>query len=335
MENQQLMQEDEIDLSQYIKAIAKHKKTFLAVFLLILAAGIAYILFSPKIYRASMMIQPPVVGPSLSGANDLETAENLKGLIVNGVYNEKLKKISNIDSEIGSLNFKVKIPDKTNILKVSIDLEGRKKELGVDLLQGLSKTIFNSFVKSIGAKVGDILNQIKSNERAIISTKEKAKNLQEQIKEISLREDKLLEELKAVTLNAKEVWEKRDIYLKESAPSGNSPALFLASYLQNNSNYLNQLNNQSSELSIRRANLGLEFKNIEVQVSNYQTEIDKLNINKDFISNIKIIAQPKISPGPVSPNKKKTIAISIAIGLFSGLLAVFLQEFWVNNLVKK
>ena len=179
MENQQYIQEDVIDLSQYIKVIANRKKTFLTVFLLILAAGIAYILFSPKIYRASMMIQPPVVGPSLSGANDLETAENLKGLIVNGVYNEKLKKISNIDSEIGSLNFKVKIPDKTNILKVSIDLEGRKKELGVDLLQGLSKTIFNSFVKSIGAKVGDILNQIKSNERAIISTKEKAKNLQE------------------------------------------------------------------------------------------------------------------------------------------------------------
>jgi len=200
MENQQYIQEDVIDLSQYIKVIANRKKTFLTVFLLILAAGIAYILFSPKIYRASMMIQPPVVGPSLSGANDLETAENLKGLIVNGVYNEELKKISNIDSEISSLDFKVEIPNKTNILKVSIDLERRKKELGVDLLQGLSKTISNSFAKSIGAKVGDILNQIKSNERAIISTKEKAKNLQEQIKETSFREDKLLEELKVVNL---------------------------------------------------------------------------------------------------------------------------------------
>ena len=57
-------EEVEIDLSQYVKMIVKRKKTFIAVFMLILAIGVTYVLFSPKIYRISMMIQPPVIGPS-------------------------------------------------------------------------------------------------------------------------------------------------------------------------------------------------------------------------------------------------------------------------------
>ena len=282
-----------------------------------------------------MMIQPPVVGQSLTGANDLESAENLKGLIINGAYNDELSEILHLDLDKNILAFKAKIPDKTNILQVSIDLESKKKELGLDLLQDLGKTISNSFAKIIEAKIADVANQLKINEQGIIIAKEKAKNIQEQIKEVELREDKLLEELKTANLTATQIWEKRDLYLKENASSGNSPALFLASFLQNNANYLNQLNNQSSDLSIRRTNLELELKNIDSQIINFQIEIDKLNISKNFISNLKIIAQPRVLPSRISPNKKKILAISIVIGLFLGVIATFLQEFWVNNLVKK
>ncbi len=334
-QNSQNYEEMEIDLSQYIKVIVKRKKTLIAVFLLTLAIGFTNILFSPKIYRASMMIQPPVIGPSLTGANDLESAENLKGLIINGAYNEELKKLLNMDLDKNPIGFKVEIPSKTNILQVSVDLESKKKEFGVVLLQSLSNLISGSYVKSIEARVSDIASQIKSNERAIVGAKEKAKNLQEQVKEVSVREDKLLEELKTVNLNTTQVWEKRDLYLKENTSSGSSPALFFASYLQNNSNYLNQLNNQSSDLSIRRTNLNLELKNIDSQISEFQMEIDKLNISKDFIANLRIISQPRASFNPISSGKKKALAISIVMGLFLGVLAVFLQEFWANNLVKK
>lgn len=334
-QNSQNYEEVEIDLSQYIKVIVKRKKTFIAVFLLILAVGIAYVLFSPKIYRISMMIQPPVVGQSLTGANDLESAENLKGLIVNGTFNDDLRKSLNLNFDDVNLEFKVVIPSKTNILQVNIDLENKQKEFGIVLLRNLANLISDSYAKMIEARIADISSLIKSSERAIVGAKEKAKNLQEQIKEVSLREDKLLEELKATNLTSAQIWEKRDLYLKESASLGNSPALFLASFLQNNSNYLNQLNNQSSDLSIRRTNLNLDLKNIDSQISEFQMAIDKLNINKAFISNLKIIAQPRVSPNPIRPSKKKTLAISIVMGLFLGVLVIFLQEFWVNNLVKK
>lgn len=335
MENQQKIQEDEIDLRQYIRVIAKRKKTLIAVSLLTFTIGLVNMLFSPKIYRVSMMIQPPVIGPSLTGANDFESAENLKGLIINGVFNDELRGSLNLDYSNINLGFNVVIPSKTNILKINIDLEEKKKKLGIDLLQELSKSITNRFTKSIEAKIEDISNQIKLKERGIVNTKEKAENLQQQIKEISLREDKLLEELKTVNLTTAEIWQKRDLYLKENVSSGNSLALFLASYLQNNSNYLNQLNNQTSDLSMRSNDLNLELKNIGFQINNLQMEIDKLNIDKNFISNLKIVEQPKVYYSPINSNKKKTLAISIIIGLLLGMLTIFLQEFWVRNLLKE
>jgi hypothetical protein len=322
----------ELDISDYLNVIVKRKKTLFFVVLLTLAISVGVVLMqsSLKIYRVSMMMQPPVIGPSFTGANDLESAENLKALIVSGAFNDELQKTLNLGPNVVNLEFEVVIPNKTNILQVGINLEGKKKEFGIELLQGLSNAISNKFAKNIEANIADISSQIKFNERGIVDAKEKANSLQLQIKEILVREDKLLEELKAVNLTTAQIWEKRDLYLKESTSSGNSLALFMASFLQNNSSYLNQLNNQFSELAIRRNNLNLELKNITSQISNFQIEIDRFNRSKDFIANLKIVAQPRVSSNPINQSKKKILGLSIALGLFCGVFAVFLQEFWVS-----
>ncbi len=334
-QNSQNYEETEIDLSQYIKVIVKRKKTLIAVLLLTLAIGFISILFSPKIYRISMMIQPPVVGQSLTGAYDLEPAENLKGLIINGAYDDELKKTLNIDLNKNNLDFKVVIPNKTNILQVSVDLENKKKEFGIVLLRNPANLISNSYAKMIEARIADISSQIKSNERSIAGAKEKAKNLQEQIKEVTVREDKLREETKIVNENTAQILAKREELLKNNTATENVSILLLTNFIQNNSSYSNQLNNQFSELSLRRVNLSLELKSTDSQISEFQMAIDQLNISKNFIANLKIIAQPRVSANPISSNKKRTLAISIVMGLFLGVLVIFLQEFWVNNLVKK
>jgi uncharacterized protein involved in exopolysaccharide biosynthesis len=325
----------EIDLNQYIKVAVKRKNTFNAVFLLILTIGIALALLSPKKYRTSMMIQPPVAGQSLTGANDLESAENLKGLIVNGVFNEELRKRLNLDFDKDDLEFKVVIPSKTNILQVSIDLESKKKEIGVSLLRNLSDLISSSYAKSIEAKMNDSDSQIELNERAIVNAKEKAKSLQDEIKEVTIRETKLKEEIAAINLNSTQILNKREGLLKNNTTPDNASILLLTNFLQNNLSYSNQLNNQFSDLSIRRVNLSLELKNIDSQISDFQAVVDKLKIGKNFIVNLKVIAQPRVSCKPISSSKMKIFVLSIVMGLFFGLLAVFLQESWVNSLVKK
>lgn len=334
-QNSQNYEEAEIDLSQYIKVIGKRKKTLISTFLLILSIGFVYILFSPKIYRISMMIQPPVVGQSLTGANDLESAENLKALIINGAYDEELKKILKMDLDKNPLDFKVVIPSKTNILQVSVDQENKKKQFGIVLLQSLVNSISDSYAKVIEAKIVDISSQVKSNERAIVVAKEKAKNLQEQIKEATVRGDKLREEIKIVDANTGQILVKREGLFKNNTATENISILLLTNFIQNNLNYSNQLNNQFSELSLRRINLNLELKDTDSRISEFQMAIDNLKISKEFISNLRIIAQPGVSPNSISPSKKKTLAISIVMGLFLGVSLVFLQEFWVDNLVKK
>ena len=330
-QNSQNYAEVEIDPSQYIQVIVKRKKTFIAVFLLILAIGFINSLLSPKMYRTSMMIQPPAVGPSLTGANDLETAENLKGLIVNGAFNEELRKRLGLDFDKDHLGFQVVIPSKTNILQISVDLENNKKEFGVVLLRNLSDLISSGYVKSVEARINDADSQIKLNERAILNVKEKARNLQDQIKELTAREDKLKEEITAINLNTTQILTKRDGLLKNKTTPENESVLLLTNFIQNNLSYSNQLNNQLSDLTIRKVNLGLEFKNIDSQISDFQSTIDKLKIDKNFIKNLKIIAQPRVPLKPVSSSKKKIFVVSTVLGLFFGLLAVFLQEFRENN----
>jgi len=334
-QNNRNYEDIEIDLSQCIKVIVKRKKTLIVVFLLTFAIGLTNILFSPKIYRISMMIQPPVAGPSLTGADDLELAENLKGLIINGAYNEEIKKRLNMDLDKDHLDFKAIIPSKTNIIKVSVDLESKKKDFGIVLLRNLINVISDSYAKSVEARGNDIANQISLNERAILNAKEKANNLQVQIKEMNAREDKLMEEIKAININTEQVLEKRKKSFENNQAVESAATLLLANYIQNNSSYLNHVNNQYSEISIRKANFALELKNIDTQINNLQMEIDKLNIRRSFISNLKIIAQPRVFPDPVNSDKKKNFALLIFISSFLGMVAVFLHEFCAVKLVKK
>jgi LPS O-antigen subunit length determinant protein (WzzB/FepE family) len=334
-QNDRNTEEMEIDLSEYIKVFIKRKKTFIAVFLLILAIGFCRVQLSPKIYRTSMLVQPPTMGELLSGTNDLGIAENLKGLIISGAFNDELSKKMNLELNAATFNFAAVIPDKTNLLQVSVDRDSRVKESGIALLRSLCEVISLSYVKRVDAKTGEIADEIKRNERCIVNAKERSKNLQDQIIEIADRENKLREEMKGINRNTAQILADREELLKDNTAAKDVPALLLLNYLQNNSSYLNQVNNQFSDLSIRKVNLEFEVKNIEFQISDFQMVIDRLKVNKDFVSNLKIVAQPKVSPVPISPGKRKAVVLSIVMGLLLGMIAVFLREFWVNNLMNK
>jgi LPS O-antigen subunit length determinant protein (WzzB/FepE family) len=325
------MCEDEIDLSQYLQVLIKRKKIFLSTFLFIFVLGLAYILFSPKIYKVFMLIQPPVSGEALSGANDIESAENLKGLIISNAFNEELINRLNIDSNLDNLKFFVNIFAKTNVLEVSVNLESKKKEFGLVLLKGLSDVIFDSYAKRVDADSFVVANQIAQNERAIAGAKEKIKNLEDQIKEITQREQKLNQEIIMVNANTAQMLAKREAAAKDSQGADNLSSFLLTSFLQNNLSFSNQLNNQLSELSIRQTNLTTEIKNLEFKIIDFQMIIDNLSRSKSFISNVRIACQPGVSRDPISPERMKVLALSIFMGLFLGTIAVFVQEFWQKS----
>ncbi len=323
-----------VSFYDYLKVFLRRKNTFITVFLLIIViGGIRTYLFVPsQLYRATIMIQPPVIGESLTGANDLISAENLRSLIKNNVFSYQLRDKNWPDLNPDALDFSVEIPEKTNILRVSLDLDSTSKDRGAVILKKLCEVISRHFAKRIEAKLTDLDNQIKQNERNIINTRERQKNLRVQIDEITNREDKLREELKAISKNTEQILNKREELFVGNSSTESASTLLLANYLQNNSSYLNQVNNQFSALSLRRGDLDLEIKTIDSQISDFQMAIEKLNLNKSFISNLKIIGEPKIYlTSPLISNNKK-MALYMMIGLLFAILAVISHEFWIRKL---
>lgn len=334
-QNNQNYEEMEIDLSRYVKVIAKHKMAFIMVFLLILAMGFANIRFSPKIYKITMIIQPPVIGESLVNRNYPEALENIKFLLLNGTFNTEIIKRLHLGPDKAKLNFEVSIPPNTNFLMVSINQTAGNQELGVKILKTLFDTLSEKYSTLIQNENDRIDSEIKIILNNIASTEENIGSLEDRLKEIAIREDKLLDEIKLVSANTADITNKRDILLKDN-PKGNEMAsLLYSNVVQFNLGYMNQLNNQLADAKGREIDRQLEIKDYRITINNAHIEIDKLKLKKQFSSNLKISKEPEISHFPVSPSKMKILIMSIVMGLFFGLLAVFLQEFWVNNLAKK
>lgn len=340
-QNIQKREEIEIDLIKCVKVMFSRKKTFITIFLIAVVIGLAIIQFSPKIYkiyRVSMLIQPPVI-EELSEADKLKAAVDLERLIVNNAFSDALKGKLAPGLNAGALKFNVVIPDKTNFLEVSLERDRKTSESAVGLLKDLAEVISASYTQAVEAKVNAITNQIKSKEQMRTTVKEEAAKLQEQIKEIINIEDSLWKETKAIyNIKTAEILRKRQEEFKNN-PAAESPSTAaIEKYLQDNTTYLsylyNQLNNQSSNLSIRKINLNLELKNINSQLTDIQTAIDKLDTNRNSISNLKIITQPSVSPKPIGLNRKKILTYFISIGLFLGMIVVLLQEFRANTFNK-
>jgi|GEM_PF-1677729 len=330
--------EPEISFRPYFEILLKHKMILALVFFLVFLSGVAYLQLSPKMYLISMMVQAPTletdlpsVETDLSGKSNLETAENIKYLILSNFFSTELAKRVKSDLTAQELNFAVEIPQKTNVLKINIVLSEDKKELGVVLLRNLSDLISEYYARRINGKIMGIANQIKQNEEAIENSKERIKNLQNQESAIILRRDKLAEEIKAVTANTEEMLSRREELSKKGDGTENITILFLSNIIQSNFTFASQLNSQLSDLSIRIMGLPLEIKTINSQINDLQMAINKLKVSKEFISSLKVIDQPKISPSPVSPDKKKILALSMFIGLFLGVAAVFAKEFWLKE----
>lgn len=319
-------EETEIDLCQCIKLVAKHKKAFIGVFLFVLGIGLWCFLSSPEIYRISVLLYPSTINEVLSSGNDSKSAKDLEDLIINNSFNRALRKKLNLDPNKNNLEFNVAILDKSKILQVGIDLDSKEKESGVAILQNLSEIISESYAKRFEIESANIVSKVKLKERAIMSAKEKAKSLKEQIREAAAKEDKISKKKDFIITNTAQILGERERLLKISAAIENSGTLFLANQIKDNSSYLKWANKQLSELSLRKEQLGLELKNINSQINNLQMEIDKLDISKDSIPSLRILSQPKVSPTPVNSKKIKNLGLFITIGLLSGLLAVFLQE---------
>ncbi len=162
MENQQYIQEDEIDIREYINVIIKRKKLILAIFLVVVVITAVVSLRQPKIYEITSTVQ-------LGSVNELLIKnEDAKAIILN--QNSLLAIINdlNLKVEVESLQKNIKISDisGTNLLKIKITYPG------IDMA-----------FKIIDAIVNPLIAQGKSAyQEKLTITNERLKELDEEIK---------------------------------------------------------------------------------------------------------------------------------------------------------
>ena len=143
MENPHLIQEDEIDLREYIKVITKRKIFILGVFLIAVIATAIFSYSSPKVYKATatIMITPSVLQNALSpskGLWDMDKNDSLGG--------DKMSP------------WNISIDTHVNLLKSNLVLQRTIQKLNLKDVSGKDETVENleknlNIMKAVGESV--------------------------------------------------------------------------------------------------------------------------------------------------------------------------------------
>jgi capsular polysaccharide biosynthesis protein len=178
MGNQQNIQEDEVDLKEYLKIIIKRKKLILGVFLVSIFIAVVVSLCMPKIYEITSTIQ-------LGSVNEpLIKNEDAKAIILN--QNSLLSVINQLDLKIDVKKFKkhISIDDikDTNLLKINIVYPGIDKALKINeaiikpfIAQG--QIIYQERLAIVNERLKELDEEIINTEKDIARTQTLISNL--------------------------------------------------------------------------------------------------------------------------------------------------------------
>jgi hypothetical protein len=265
------------------------------------------------------------------GEGNFEIAANLRNMIADDMFNEDVREKLKPQFDPGTLKFLAVNPAGTDVLSLSIDRDSKTAESGVAVLKSLVEVITADYAKRVGIKTNEINNRIRYYERCIGNAREKMAILQEELKQIGGREYSLKEELQTLKAHTAEILNFREGLLKQNTSPDMIHVLLFTNFLQNNISYSNQLNNQFSDLIVRKGYVNLEARYLDAQISDYQSEVELLKERLGFISNLKEISQPTISSRSSGPGIRKTMILSVLLGVIWGVAVISFQEFWVRR----
>ena len=174
--------EDEINLIDYLRVLWKWKWLIIAGTLIcaIIAAVISFQM--PKIYRIATVIEPGIIGLDKSGNYIYMNSQNISGKINEGVYNESIKKLLNIDPSKTNLEFKADVGKFTNQIRISAECKQKDVDLGLEASRKLITIISDDYEKVVEQRKNDYDMQIaaKKNQISRIETQGR-KDIDEQI----------------------------------------------------------------------------------------------------------------------------------------------------------
>jgi len=341
MENkQEHLAEGEIDLRDCINVVVKRKKFILSlVFASVIVTAVLSFLM-PKNYDVSMVIEPPVYGIAVSeGSGDvkiqyLDLANNIAEIIKSGAFDLRIIEVLNLEDK--GIMSKLKVSQLKDTYFVKISLEQNKKlfETGKKILNVLFQQITFRYREIVSNRKEQYVKIIENINNSIVTVNNEINQRQQSYKILGEREKELEKEIKSISENTGRLLLQRESLLKASKTNEISSLLFTTT-IQQNISYSNQLNNELSNLHIKMEEILTQIKNLQNGIDDKKIEIEKNNLAKDRVLNIKMIQEPTVSPLPVGPWKLLVVAIAGILSLMLGVFLAFFMEFWQKGAPQK
>lgn len=168
MEIQHPIQEDEIDLREYIKVIIKRKKLILGIFIFAILASVIYSLLLPKIYETTSIIQLGSI------SEPLINKEEAQQIILNHSNLQSAIKELGLDIQSESLKKSIKfnVIQGTNLLSIKItssnvDAALRLHDVIIKPLIAQGQEMYLKRVSLINARLKELNGEISSLEEDI------------------------------------------------------------------------------------------------------------------------------------------------------------------------
>ena len=306
--------DDEVQLIDYLRVIWKWKwLIILGTFLCMVVAGVVSFNM-PKIYEVSMTIEPGIIGVNRDGKFIyLDSRDNIEGKIKEGLYNRRIQKALNINPLETDIKFEVRPQKGTNFIKVTSEWKDPEVEFGKKALVNLLGFISKEYENIVQQRKGDY-------EKQILMEQNQIKENEATLKIIRDREKELLQEIKNVKDNTEKIVRERNNVLQHKGNSDDISLLIYSTTIQQNVAYFNQLSNQINDIRTKKEIASMKIENLKVQ-------IDRLNLEKSIIKNIRVLQNPEASLSPIKPKKRLNILLAGVIAFMMMMFLVFFVEY--------
>jgi len=306
--------DDEVQLIDYLRVIWRWKwLIILGTFLcMVVAAVVSFNM--PKIYEVSMTIESGIIGVNKDGEFIyLDSQHNIAGKIKGGLYNRRIQKALNINPLETGIKFEVGLQKGTSFIKVKSEWGKNEVEFGKKTLVHLVAAISKEYENVVQQRKGDY-------EKQILIKQNQIKENEATLKIIQDREKELLQEIKNVKDNTERIVQERNNILQHKGNADDISLLIYSTTIQQNVAYFNQLSNQINDIRTKKERASMKTENLKVQ-------IDKLNLEKSIIKNIRVIQNPEISLSPIKPKKRLNVLLAGVVAFMMMMFLAFFVEY--------
>lgn len=294
--------EDEIDLREIFLILWRHKWIIFLITGFIVLFTTIYTVSSSKVYSVYVVMEPGVIDIASNGNYVyLDSVSNIKARLDSDAYKQRLIKSMSLNPLKDGVDFKVDLPGKANIIKVSCDVPENRIDYGIRLLEQLVKELQTDYKVDVQRKKQDYENKIllKKNKINALNLEKKdiekkiaikEKSIKEKYGKIGIQEESLkivdqritdlIHELKGVESNTQNIIQQRDKLLKRPVqnPEYGISDLLYSTTIQQNVAFFNTLKDQISNLRMEKENTKAVLQTLEKEIDELKLEIERMKI---------------------------------------------------------